>query len=35
MDAVDEWKTAFQTHYDSFEWLAMPEGLTNVPSVFQ
>src|SRR5882724_7103781 len=31
----DEWKTAFQTHYSSFEWLVMPEGFTNAPAMFQ
>ena len=31
----DEWKTAFRTHYESFEWFIIPFSLTNALADFQ
>ena len=31
----DEWKTAFRTRYDHFEYNVLPFGLTNAPTTFQ
>ena len=31
----DEWKTAFNTPLDHFEYIVMSFGLTNAPAIFQ
>jgi hypothetical protein len=30
-----EWKTAFRTKFESYEYTFMPFGLTNAPAIFQ
>ena len=35
MKEGEEWKTVFRTHSDLYEYLVMPFGLANTPSMFQ
>jgi transposase InsO family protein len=35
MKEGDEWKTAFATRYGLYEYVVMPQGLTNAPASFQ
>ena len=35
MAEEQEFKTAFITQYETFDWLVLPLGLTNAPATFQ
>ena len=35
MEESDQYKTAFQTHHDHYEYTVMPYGVTGGPATFQ